>query len=247
VRPTGANLWRFRYRIADRENVFAIGDYPSVALAEVRAEQGKVRALVKQGIHPSHSRQTERLSNHAANANTFEAVAKEWISRKSPGWTLYYLRQVERFLESDVFPHIGRLPIRSVTAAHLLAIIRRIEGRGRRPWPCWFASKLRIRALGNSLGRSWALFVVGDAFTCYGTWVPTTKMRANLGHVFLKSGYAYLDSSLIERRLDPNLHHEARRDSLPKQTSSADAQLNIARDCKQHELCFVQYERAVAQ
>ena len=130
VRPTGAKLWRFRYRIAGKENVFAIGDYPRIALAEVRAEHGKARALVKQGIHPSHSRQAERLSNHAANANTFEAVAKEWISKKSPGWTPYYLRQVERFLESDVFPHVGRLPIRSVTAAHLLEIIRRIEGRG---------------------------------------------------------------------------------------------------------------------
>jgi integrase len=130
VRPTGAKLWRFRYRIAGKENVFAIGEYPIIALADVRAEHSKARALVKQGIHPSHSRQAERLSNHAANANTFEAVAKEWISKKSPGWTPYYLRQVERFLESDVFPHVGRLPIRSVTAAHLLEIIRRIEGRG---------------------------------------------------------------------------------------------------------------------
>jgi integrase len=130
VRPTGAKLWRFRYRIAGKENVFAIGDYPGITLAEVRAEHGKARLLVKQGIHPSHSRQTERLSNHAANANTFEGVAKEWISKKSTGWTPYYLRQVERFLESDVFPHVGRLPIRRVTAAHLLEIIRRIEGRG---------------------------------------------------------------------------------------------------------------------
>lgn len=130
VRPTGAKLWRFRYRIAGKENVFAIGDYPTIALAEVRAEHGKARALVKQGIHPSHNRQAERLSNHAANANTFEAVAKEWISKKSLGWTPYYLRQVERFLEADVFPYVGRLPIRSVTAAHLLDVIRRIEERG---------------------------------------------------------------------------------------------------------------------
>ena len=26
VRPTGAKLWRYRYRIAGKENVFAIGD-----------------------------------------------------------------------------------------------------------------------------------------------------------------------------------------------------------------------------
>lgn len=130
VRPTGSKLWRFRYRIAGKENIFAIGEYPSIGLAEARAEHGKARALVKQGIHPSHNRQAERLSSQVANANTFEAVAREWISKKSPRWTAYYLRQVTRFLESDVFPHIGKLPIRTVTSAHLLEVIRRIEARG---------------------------------------------------------------------------------------------------------------------
>lgn len=130
VRPTGAKLWRFRYRIAGKENVFAIGEYPSIGLAEARAEHGKARALVKQGVHPSHNRQAKRLSSQVANANTFEAVAREWIAKKSPRWTAYYLRQVTRFLESDVFPHVGKLPIRSVTSAHLLEVIRRVEARG---------------------------------------------------------------------------------------------------------------------
>src|SRR3546814_542610 len=130
VRPSGAKLWRYRYRIADKENVFAIGEYPEVSLAEARVERDKARALVKQGLHPSHHRRAERLSTQVANANTFEAVANEWISRKSARWTPYYQRQVENFLAADVFPFIGKLPIRRVTAAHLLEIIRRIEGRG---------------------------------------------------------------------------------------------------------------------
>jgi integrase len=33
-------------------------------------------------------------------------------------------------MASDVYPYIGALPIRSVTAAHLLEIVRRVEGRG---------------------------------------------------------------------------------------------------------------------
>lgn len=130
VRPTGAKLWRYRYRIAGKENVFAIGEYPRVSLAEARAERDQARALVKQGLHPSHSRRADQLATHAANANTFEAVAREWISKKAPGWTPYYQRQVENFLAADVFPYIGKLPIRLVTSAHLLEIIRRIEGRG---------------------------------------------------------------------------------------------------------------------
>ncbi|MBB3834365.1 integrase [Xanthomonas arboricola] len=130
VRPTGTKLWRYRYRIGGKENVFAMGEYPEMSLAAARTEHDKARALVKQALHPAHSRQAERLSNQAANANTFEAIANEWISKKSGSWTQYYRRQVENFLTADVFPHIGRLPIRAVTAVHLLTIIKRIEQRG---------------------------------------------------------------------------------------------------------------------
>lgn len=130
VRPSGTKLWRYRYRIAGKENVFAIGKYPESSLADARAEHGKARVLVKRGVHPSHNRQVDRLSNQTANANTFEVVAREWISKKSGSWTPYYQRQVTNFLTADVFPHIGKLPIRSVTAAHLLEIVRRVEARG---------------------------------------------------------------------------------------------------------------------
>ncbi|WP_223842582.1 tyrosine-type recombinase/integrase [Xanthomonas citri] len=123
-------MWRYRYRIGGKENVYAMGEYPEMSLAAARTEHDKARALVKQALHPAHSRQAERLSNQAANANTFEAIANEWISKKSGSWTPYYRRQVENFLTADVFPHIGRLPIRAVTAAHLLAIIKRVEQRG---------------------------------------------------------------------------------------------------------------------
>lgn len=130
VRPTGAKLWRYRYRIAGKENVFALGEYPAVSLAEARAQRTEARALVKKGIHPSHHRRSALLATHAANANTFEAIAREWISRKKPSWSPYYARQVENFLSSDVFPSIGTLPIRAITPAHLLDIVRRVEGRG---------------------------------------------------------------------------------------------------------------------
>ncbi len=130
IRLTGTKLWRLRYRIDGKENVFAIGGYPEIGLADARDAREKAKPLIRQGIHPSHNRQAERLANSAANANTFEAVAREWIKKKAPSWTPYYLRQVERFMAADVFPFVGKLPIRNVSAAHLLEILNRIEGRG---------------------------------------------------------------------------------------------------------------------
>jgi hypothetical protein len=130
VRPSGAKLWRYRYRIAGRENLYAIGEYPEIGLAQARTERDEARKLVKQGIHPAHNRQARVAAQVGANANTFETVAREWIQQKKAGWTGYYLRQVERFMVADVFPYVGDLPIRAVTAAHLLEIVRRVEGRG---------------------------------------------------------------------------------------------------------------------
>jgi len=148
VKPSGAKLWRLKYRIDGKENVYAIGEYCEAPrgekeaeannrkasgrfiLAEARQEAHRCKGLIKQGIHPAHHRQATRAMQSAENANTFEAVAREWIEKKKPHWTPYYLRQVERFLTADVFPYVGTMPIRNVTAAHLLEIIRRVEKRG---------------------------------------------------------------------------------------------------------------------
>lgn len=148
VKPSGAKLWRLKYRIDGKENVYAIGEYCEAprgekeaeasnrkasgrfTLAEARQEAHRCKGLIKQGINPAHHRQATKAMQSAENANTFEAVAREWIEQKKPHWTPYYLRQVERFLAADVFPYVGTIPIRNVTAAHLLEIIRRIEKRG---------------------------------------------------------------------------------------------------------------------
>ena len=166
VMPSGSKLWRYRYRIAKKENVFALGKYCApgpdevfprgklsdderkvaqkrieeaaearrkgykFTLLEARTERDLARALVKQGIHPSHNRQAKRVAQGFENANTFKAVALEWIAANKPNWSPYYLRQVERMLDADAYSYIGKLPMRSITAAHILEIIKRVEKRG---------------------------------------------------------------------------------------------------------------------
>lgn len=129
VRPSGAKLWRYRYRIAGKENLYALGEYPDIGLADARIDRDKARKIVKQGIHPAHNRQALLVATIAENANSFEAVALEWIAQRRTKWTPYYLKQVERFMKADVFPYVGTLPIRSVSAAHLLEIVQRVGKR----------------------------------------------------------------------------------------------------------------------
>lgn len=130
VKPNGSKLWRYRYRIAGKENVYAIGEYPAVSLADARRERDGARELVKQGRHPAHARQLSKTNQLGENANTFKAVAEEWISKKKSGWTLYYLKQVERGMKVDVYPLIGHLPIRDINARKMLQVVDAVAERG---------------------------------------------------------------------------------------------------------------------
>lgn len=134
VRPTGAKLWRYRYRIGGKENVFAIGQYgagaDAVALADARSVRDEARRLVKQGIHPAHDRSARKAENVAAAGDTFKAMAEEWVKANKPRWSPYYLKQVERGLQEDIYPKIGNLPLRAVNSAHALDIVKTAEKRG---------------------------------------------------------------------------------------------------------------------
>lgn len=161
VRPNGSKLWRYRYRIAGKENLFAIGEYPAISLQEARRVRDDARELVKQGIHPSHARQSTLANQLTQNTNTFESIAREWLDRKKEQWTPYYLKQATNCLERNAFPKIGRLPIRNVTAAHLLEILQTMEKRGAETYALqlrqWCSSVFRhavvtLRADGDPAG-----------------------------------------------------------------------------------------------
>lgn len=136
LRATGAKLWHYRYRIDGRENTFSIGEYFNdrrlghVSIDDARKARDAAKQLVKRGIHPGHQRRVDKLVQRAQSATTFEGVAREWIERKRSSWTPYYASQIEGFLSADVFPVVGDMPIREVTPAHLLDILRRVEDRG---------------------------------------------------------------------------------------------------------------------
>jgi integrase len=148
VRPNGSKLWRYRYKINDKENLFAVGDYcqpPAgetdeeaktrregrlFTLSEARAERERCRGLVKQGIHPSYQQRTEKLRRSIEAGSTFEAVAKTWIEENKPHWSGGYLSQIQKRFEADAYPYIGALPIRSITPAHVKDTLKRVEKRG---------------------------------------------------------------------------------------------------------------------
>lgn len=131
VRTTGVKVWRYRYWLTpQKDGIYTIGEYPGVTLSDARRERERVRELVKTGQNPTQVRKNERWLQMDENIQTFKLVAEEWMESNVAHWSATYARQVKRSLDLDVFPKIGTMPIKSVTSAHLLKIIKEVEGRG---------------------------------------------------------------------------------------------------------------------
>lgn len=128
VKPDGARWWRFDYRRPGtaKRNTLSLGIFPDVSLKQARTRRDEARKLLADGIDPGDKRKAEV----AADADTFEAVAREWFAKFSTRWAASHADKIIRRLERDVFPWIGSKPVDKLTAPDILAVLRRIESRG---------------------------------------------------------------------------------------------------------------------
>src|SRR5680860_412475 len=140
VAPSGGKWWRLKYRFGGKAKLLSLGTYPAVSLKDARAKRDALRAQLAAGIDPGQARKAEKATR--GGANSFEAVAREWIGKYAPTWAESHSTKVIWRLERDVFPWLGVRPVGSVTASELLAVLRRIESRG--------ALETAHRALRNS-------------------------------------------------------------------------------------------------
>ena len=100
VNPNGGKWWRFKYRFAGKEKLLAIGVYgdkkDGVSLKKAREKRDEARGLLADGKDPSESRREVKRGKAIAAANTFEAVAREFIANQSA-------RRDEDYLKYAVF------------------------------------------------------------------------------------------------------------------------------------------------
>jgi integrase len=137
-----SKLWRFKYRVSGtsparfnkfrkkprprREKVLALGQYPDVTLAKARERRDVARNLLADNGDPA----VEKRNEKAASANTFAAIAEEYLAKQVDRLAPRTLNKARWQLRDFLNPYIGDKPIDKITAPDLLAALRRIEARG---------------------------------------------------------------------------------------------------------------------
>jgi len=133
VAISGGKRWRLKYRFGGKEKLLALGTYPDVSLLEARNKRHEARNQLAHGIDPGGERKALKQTEHEKQEiieNSFEIVAREWHTKFSGQWTEGHAVTIMSRLERDVFPWLGTKPVSEVKPVDLLAVLRRIEGRG---------------------------------------------------------------------------------------------------------------------
>ena len=129
----------FRYTNNKRTRKYSLKPYHPVAntLLDARRRAMKLNALLAEGLDPHKVRERsleEKAKDIALERQkserkicTFEKLALEYISEKSPTWSNRKSHQSwTNSLTKYAFPTIGNLPVSEITKEHLLAILQPI-------------------------------------------------------------------------------------------------------------------------
>jgi integrase len=131
VYPTGAKQWRFKYSFLEKEKRLSLGAYPEISLAQARKKRDLCRQQLDEGIDPSAERKRAQLIAKLSTANTFKAVADEYIDTKlrQEGKAQVTIDKADWLVSH--FKAIADLPINDIKPIEVLAVLKRLEGSRR--------------------------------------------------------------------------------------------------------------------
>jgi integrase len=139
ITPTGGTWWRWKYRFAGKEKALSFGVYPDVTLKSARERRDAARQQLAAGIDPGEARKAEKVAQ--AGAESFEAIAREWHAKFSPGWEASHGDRIFRRLENDIFPWLGKRPVGEITDPKRIAeMLRAIDA-----YQGYFVTKCALR------------------------------------------------------------------------------------------------------
>lgn len=129
VTPTGGKLWRMQYRFEGKQRLLSFGAYPAITLADARTRRDDAKRLLANGVDPGEIKKAQKATQGEQDPNTFEVIAREWHSKFAHTWVPSHAQHKLERLEKNVFPWLGKRPIREITAPEVLEVLRRMEER----------------------------------------------------------------------------------------------------------------------
>lgn len=130
IKPDGSKYWRLKYNYAGKEKLLALGVYPEVSLKDARKKRDEYKRQLKEGFDPVQKKRQEKTELKENVANTFENIALEWHKHKWKDSIKKDAKLELSRLKRHIFPYLGSIPIKKITAQQLISTIRNMEDNG---------------------------------------------------------------------------------------------------------------------
>jgi integrase len=122
--------WRLSYRFDGKQKTLALGVYPAVTLAAARSRRDAARQLLAEGVDPGKAKAQAKHQRASVALQTFEGVARAWLLKTAPLRAASTQEKNTAWLERNIFPEIGAMPISEIGPRDVLAALTKIEERG---------------------------------------------------------------------------------------------------------------------
>tara|TARA_R110000851_G_scaffold112414_1_gene236526 strand:+ start:1122 stop:2141 length:1020 start_codon:yes stop_codon:yes gene_type:complete len=133
VETNGSKLWRYDYRrpVTHKQNTLSLGAFADgVSLKRAREKVDEARKLLADGIDPGALRKGEAIAKAESDANSCEAIAREWLAVKAHDWVEAHTNKETLRLSVHAFPWIGAKPISEITVADIRPLLARVVNSG---------------------------------------------------------------------------------------------------------------------
>lgn len=145
-----------------RSTTLTYGDYREadgpeleghITLEEARQQAAANRALARKGIDPVAKREIEERAEQRAKAESFKAIAEEWLAAGCPGKRQderpkpSTIAQYRKRLENHLYPFHGATPVGEIDTEQLHQTLRRLTGKGT------IETAERVRSLASRIFR----------------------------------------------------------------------------------------------
>ena len=132
VTPAGSKLWKLKFRVHGKEKKLSLGSYPEIGLKQARAKRDAARAELMAGVDPARKKQERKIQEKLGVAHSFGAIGQEYLDKMAQEGKAPATMQKAKWLYGQLTPTLGKRPIADITPAELLAVLKRVEGQGKR-------------------------------------------------------------------------------------------------------------------
>jgi len=132
VAANGSKRWEVRFKRPDGKwSWMGVGGYPAVSSKLARKQADFIQGLVSDGKDPREARRAENAARKELIEHPFSESCEYWHSKKvDEGYAQKTANQMRGYLDNDILPELGNIPIRQITPKQCADLQHKIELAG---------------------------------------------------------------------------------------------------------------------